>query len=256
MLLLASGAAPDSAEVQAKREREFNSVWLVQPSEVPLGIRTIKNNDFVLKQRLLPPSLIRVRTDALDSQTGKVIAAAGTQLFGLSTDGPPIFCITGVRDATFVKTLLIGGGNRQICLVDMDRDGSLDGHFGVGNVIKGLPNISGRRPKTPKPVKGGAYDSLRPDQIEVEYFVGAQYRGNANLGGNHVFEIRYGSAEQTGSLTDRLSHKETQVPGSMEILGGRFTILEAGSGTIRVQVDQTFPAQRFGVIQTTTFRVY
>lgn len=240
-------------------DREFQSVWLVQPSDAPLGPRTLEDSDFVYKQRLVPPTLVRVKADAVDPQSKKVIVPSGSQLFGVLTSGPPIYCLAGVRDASVMKSLLIGGGNRQVCLVDSDRDGALDGHFGVGNAIKGLPNISGKRPKKLKPLAPAAFETLAPEAIAIPYFVGVKYEGIVGLALKNktpVFSVVFGTDESSEMLTGQIRPVEDSDPMLVKVLGAEFAVTERRDRTLSVDVRSAIPPQPFGVVQTVTYRTY
>src|ERR1043165_8751774 len=117
-------AAPAAAFAQdSDAERRYASIWIVQPEPAAIGRRTVPSGEFVFRQRLLPPRLARLDDDVREAGSGELIAAAGSQVFGLTTRGPPIYCVAGRPSASALMQDLIGGhANRQICLVDMDRD--------------------------------------------------------------------------------------------------------------------------------------
>ena len=205
--VVAASASAQSDERAERALREFTSVWLVQPSDQPLGARTVNDGDYVFRNRLLPLALIRLTADAVDRESGEVVAAAGTQLFGVMTRGAPIYCIVGRREPSAVVRILWRGGNRQICLVDFEKDGTLDAHFAAGNQIMGVPNFAGRRPRDPDPLTGAAYEELAPDQIAVEYFVGVKYDdviGLLRRRPTPVFSVEFGSEQSRERLTQQV----------------------------------------------------
>jgi hypothetical protein len=227
-------------------ERSLMTVWMIDDRAAVPETRDLRSGDFVFKQRLLPAGLARIAVGA--ASPGPSGLADGRQLIELQSD-VPVFC-----DPVIGPKKLIGHG--QTCLIDADRDGRFEGMFLTSSVTKGILTIQGKRPKTAKAIAPVAYRRLDPTEFEEDLFVGLQYRGNANLFGNEVFEIKYGSAERTGSLTKRLLHKKANIPGSTDFLGGRFTILESTPQGIRVRIDKPMPRQPFGVIQTTTYHFY
>ena len=241
--LLTPSANPDYIE----------TAWIVQPDSAQLGERAVRDGGYVLKHRLLPPSLVELREDATDAKSGKVLAKAGDQLFGLLTSGAPVYCVGSVPKQNVARSLLFGSGNLQRCLIDSDRDGRLDGAFNAGNAIAGLPNFMRKRPKKPDAVAGGAYTAVDPSTDKQQYFVGVRYEGRAAIigkGSVPTFSIRYGTEDNVGSLTYDEVPKDGTFPISMTVLGARFAVLARDAETIRVQVDEAMPEQLFGVVLT------
>jgi hypothetical protein len=229
----------------AAAQRGMMTVWNVEKGEARPEPFQVGPNDYVFRQRLLPMGL----AELTGAPPGLESLTAGKQLIELQGGGAAIFCDPVVRP----KKLL---GHAQLCLVDGDRDGRFEAYFQAGSVTKGILTIQGSRPKRPTALEPVPYRRIDPKLFDLPLVLGVQYRGNANLFGNFVFEIRYGSEGQMGSLTKRILHKKANVPGSTAILGGRFTILEAGSGGIKVRIDTPLPSQPFGVLQTTTYHIY
>ena len=240
-LALALLAGSSSA---AAANRFVTTIWSVGESLVPAGEREIGRLDYVFKHRLLPTGLAEVAEGS--PETG---LAAGAQLVELQTGGALVFCDADIRGQKLV-------GHAQPCLVDADRDGRFESMFRTTSVTKGMLTVQGKLPKKPKPIGPLAYRRLDPAQFKQALFVGLQYRGDANLFDNQVFEVKYGSDDKTGSLTERIVHKKGNIPGETAFLGGRFTILSTAPEGIRVRVDQPMPPQPFAVFQTTTYRVY
>ena len=226
--------------------RQLTTVWMVGDSLVADGTRDVARLDHVLKHRLLPAGLAELTSGSADASQG---LAAGTQLVEIQSAGALVFCDPGIRGQKLV-------GHAQPCLVDADKDGSFEGVFWTTSVTKGMLTVQGKMPKKPKAIGPLSYRRLDPGQFKGELFVGLQYRGDANLFSNQVFEVKYGSEEKTGSLTERIVHKKSNIPGSTEFMGGRFTILSATPTGIRIRLEQPVPAQPFGVFQTTTYRIY
>lgn len=230
----------------AAADRMVTTVWMVGESLVPAGERDVARLDYVLKHRLLPLGLAELTAGSSDAGHG---LEAGRQLVEIQSSAALVFCDAGIRGQKLV-------GHAQPCLIDADRDGRFESLFWTSSVTKGMLTIQGKLPKKPKPIGPLAYRRVDPGEFEGALFVGLQYRGDANLFGNQVFEVKYGSEDKTGSLTERVLHKKGNIPGSTVFLGGRFTILAASADGIRVRVDQPIPAQAFGVFQTTTYRIY
>jgi hypothetical protein len=253
-LALAGPAVAQASGFPGMKERDYRSIWFVQPSDQGTGRRTVKDSEAVFKHRLLPPGLIRLETDAVSGVTNKTIAPAGTQLFALLSGGPPLYCIAGLKDASYVQSLFLGQGNLQHCFADMDRDGSLDGHFPVGNPIKGVPNIRGKRPKKLQPVRGGRFAQIEPSQMEAVYFVSVVFEGTIGALSKvptPVFSITFGTEKSTERLTGDVRPAKGTGKSLVSVLGGEFRILERRGDTIDIEVLRPIPPQPFAVAQVT-----
>lgn len=229
----------------------IETAWIVQPDPSQASTRDVRDGEYVLKQRLLAPSIIELKADAVDAKSGRVLAKTGDQLFAVLTAGPPVYCITGVPKADIMRSLLVGGGNVQRCMVDENSDGSLDGHFGAGNAVPGLPNFLTKRAKKPKPTTGGAFIKVDPASDRQQYFVGIRYEGRAGIIGKGTFptfSIRFGTENNTGRLTADEVPSSKLIPSSISILGSRFTVLSRNDEVIRVAIEDPMPEQRFGVV--------
>ena len=251
-IALAATAAADTPSDRA--EREFTAVWIVQEADAPLGARSVNDGEFVFRNRLLPPALIRLRADALAEGNGNVVVAAGTQLFGLLTQGPPIYCVVGRREPSVAMRILWHGGNRQVCLTDLDRDGTLDAHFTVGNQVMGVPNFSGRRPRNPDRLRGAAFETLAPDQIDVEYFVGVKYEGRIGMVRRNptpVFSVVFGTEGSQERLSGDVRPVRRSDPPLVTPLLAEFVVTGVRGDTIDIDVRRNVPPQPFAVVRTT-----
>lgn len=228
-------------------KQHISTMWMVEEATAHSDPFDLASRDYVLKHRLLPTGLAQLVNGSSSPGLGEMVA--GKQLVELQSGTTPIYCDPVIRPKKLV-------GHAQHCLVDADRDGRFEGFFTTSSVTKGILTIQGALPKRFTSVEPIAYRQIEPRTFDQDLFLGVQYRGDANLVGNHIFEIRYGSADDQGSLTKRILHKKSNVPGSTDVLGARFTILEAGGGRIRTRIDQPIPSQPFAVLQTTTYRIY
>ena len=227
--------------------RGMTTLWMVGEPLVPAGERQVSRLDYVFKHRLLPTGLAALSDGSAAASAAGL--APDAQLIEVQTPGAIVFCDPVIRSKKLV-------GQAQPCFVDGDGDGRFEGSFFTTSVTKGILTIQGKRPGTPKAIAPLAYRRLDPSAFRERMFLGLQYRGNANIVGNHVFDVKYGNEEHSGSLTTRVLHKKRNIPGSTEVLGGRFTILAASENGITVRIDQPLPPEPFGVLQTTTYRVY
>ena len=238
-ILVAPTQAAQVPPPASKDGRRFESDWTIEPSDAPAGVRTVKPMDYLFRQRLLPASLARLKTDVVDARSGKVLAAAGSQLFGLRSLGEPLFCAPS-------KSL------RYQCFADMNRDGALDGHFRAGSQTKALPSLYGTRPANPGAVRGGAYDLIDPGQIDTGYFVGFLYSATVSHRdrARPVFAVMFGQEGNTQSLSSGVSPTEGSDPPTVEMLGAKLLIRGTGAKTIDVEVRSTFARGKFGVVRT------
>jgi hypothetical protein len=251
-------AAPEDAAArrQERSERFYLALWWVQPSREPLGPKTVREGDYVIRTRLLPPSLIRLDADAVAEQGGRVLLPAGSQLFGLSTSGPPIWCAlarrsTGGRVPGAVLGALVGRrAPSQLCLIDLDRDGRLDAYFSANSPVRGVPNFSGNRPRNPARLAPAAFERLDPEQMETEYFVGIRYEGVATLRSSPHFSVSYGDEDSRGHLTRAVSPQN----GVVTELGAEFEIVRRDGETLEVEIRRNMPRQPFHVFQMVTYR--
>lgn len=232
------------------------TAWIVQPDVGQLGVRKVADSAYVLKHRLLPPSLIQLQDDVKDAKSGKVLAKSGDQLFGLLSRGAPVFCINAVPKQDLARSLLFGSGNLQRCLIDNDADGRLDSHFNAGNAVLGLPNFSRKRPKKANAVSGGSYRQIDPALDNQNYFVGVRYEGTVGMikkQPSPTFSIRFGTEGNTGMISGDTRSADKGFPFIIRALGSSFSVLAIENDVISVRVDQAVPEQRFGVVQTVRY---
>ena len=225
-------------------DRSLQTVWTIQEDASLLGERKIVREDYVLKQRLLPSGLA-----ALASSVEEAGLVAGSQLIEVRSPGAVVFCDPAPR----AQKLL---GHAQPCLVDADDDGRFEGLFLTTSATKGILTIEGNRPKTPRAIMPIAYKRLAVTAFSIPLFVGVQYRGNANPAGNHVFQINYGNDASVGSLSERFVVGKANLPATRTPFGAEFGLLTETPEGINVRVIKTIPAQLFGVMKTTTYRIY
>lgn len=251
-LLLANGAVLTPAQ----NPDYIETAWVVQPDTAQIGERGVRDGEYILKHRLLPPSLVELQDDVVDAKSGKVLAKAGEQMFGLLTSGAPVFCVNRVPKQNAARSLLLGSGNLQRCMIDNDADGRLDAHFNAGNAIPGLPNFIRKRPKKPNMASGGRYVLIDPKLDNQNYYVGIRYEGRAGIigkGSVPTFGVRFGTEGNEGSLTYDTVPKERIMPFEVQMLGARFDVLSITGEVIEVRVKAAMPEQNFGVTQTVRY---
>jgi len=232
---------------------EITTAWVVQADASQVGEHSVRDGSYVVKHRLLPSSLVRLQEDVTDGKSGKVLIGAGEQLFGLLTSGSPVFCVNKMPKQNLARSLLFGSGNLMRCFVDSNDDGKIDGHFNAGNAVPGLPNFSRKRPKKPKLASGGRYERIDPALDDQQYFVGIRYEGRAAIigrGAIPTFSVRFGTDGHEGSLSEDAIPDGATLPFDLRMLGARFSVLSRDGETIRVNVTEAMPEQRFGVVQT------
>jgi hypothetical protein len=233
----------------------MTTIWMVQPAdsaapaEVEVGAR-----DLILKQKLLPSGLARL-TGSFQDDGGKRSLGPGTQLFEVKSD-VPIYCVAGLREPKGFEKFMKGDSRVQLCLIDTDADGRFDAYFEPVSMVPGLPTITGKRPKSPRPMTPVAYEPAEPSALEKSYWVGIEYQGKPLIYDRRNFGISYGSDDSKGAVTDWIYTSGSTYPISKQLLGASFTVLGMSGDKLRVRIDQPMPPQPFGVIRTVSYRFY
>ncbi|MDO9367287.1 MAG: hypothetical protein Q7T68_01840 [Sphingopyxis sp.] len=248
-LTLASTAATGA---EALQDRKYRTVWDIQAARPPAGTQTIAAGKPVLEQRLLPIGLAAADEDIL-SDSGKVLAEKGTQFFQLRVAAGKTYCVANVPRPSAWRSVMLGGGNLQLCLVDADADGIFDGHFNGGNPMKGVPFIEGKQPKSPKPLRSGRYSALPVENFTLNYTVRivAETIQPATTGKPSIrYRIDFGDE----AVREKLSGAIAGTLGDTGILGAGWTVLETTDGAMTIEISGTMPAQPFAAYQTRIYR--
>jgi hypothetical protein len=249
-LLAVSGSA-----AVAQAPREMTTIWLVQPAvEITGQTVEVSRGDFLLKQRALPSGLARL-TGELSTPDGKRHFTANHELFEVKSD-MPIYCAVQARAQSGLEKWLTEGATKQFCLVDSNSDLQFDAYFEPISQIPGLPTISGKRPKKLKPLSPVPYAMADASTMQATYWIGIEYQGKPLIYDRLNFAVAFGSEVSKGSLTDWVYTSGSKFPASSGLLGAKFTVLDNPGGKIKVRIDQPMPPQPFGVMRTTTYRIY
>lgn len=241
------GALSGSVHTFAQ-DRAISTHWLIEPDNSLLGSRVVADREYVLKQRLLPAGLVQ-----LDSDVPSAGLKAGDQLIELMSDGVLVFCDPQMRPSKMMGLVSASG---QFCFVDADRDGAFEGMFRGMTATKSMLMINQTRPKKAKPLSPVAYHRIDSALFAQKLFVGIQYRGNAGLVRNHVFQINFGSDEKFENITERMLVKPATLDADQTPFGALYKVLAETPEGIRVEVSRTMPAQPFNVEKITTIRFY
>jgi hypothetical protein len=231
------------------QDRTMKTIWTIEASTSTPTAQKLKPRDYIFRQRLLPTAIAQIDGIALGVSIEGVTNE--TQLVEIQSAGAAVFCDPVVRAQKLI-------GHAQPCFIDGDNDGRFEGLFMTTSVTEGLLNIQGNRPKKPRAILPVTYKKLASDQFKRQLFFGIQYRGNANVLSNHVFEYNFGDLNtvEKDSITNRFIVKRNELPMKMDIMGGSFTLMSESADGIVVRIDKTLPSQPFGVLQTTTYRFY
>lgn len=212
-----------------------------------------------MASRLLPRAAARLGAD-LRGADGRVLVAAGSELFSLDAGRVTMFCTVHARTSILgspnsIASALFGGaawgrgGFKHICLIDETGDGTFEVWFRVNGLIRGLPSLSGRAPRNPESAGSVAYELVEPARMDTVYFVGIEYRGNNNLRGSEVFDVVVGIEGNMERVnTERTAITRQDLPYGREILGGRFSVVAAENDSVSVRIDQNFSTGQFGVV--------
>jgi hypothetical protein len=235
----------------------YSTKWIVADSlDTPTGApRTIKvrSGDVFLRHRLLPKAAAILDADLKD-EAGKTILTKGSQMFALEVEGVDIFCDANQKSPSAMTALLVGGGFKNVCGVDSDRDGRFDSYFSARSLIKGLPSIEGKLPKVAKKSNNVVYRRVEPSTMTAQYFVGIEFEGKPLLYDRRNFRITFGEGNNHKSLSDWSYLKGGSYPQSMELLDSKFTLVSEKDGTLEIKIDREMPSQPFGVVMTVTYR--
>ena len=256
MLLTSHATALVAVEAPSKRY-EFETDWQIQsaePSNTAETTVTLRSGDLFMKQRLLPPRAARLNVPLVDKK-GEELLPIGAELFGTKSDTVDIYCSTEQKDYNIAAQFLLGRRvQKQICLVDIDRDGDFDNFFKISGNIRGLPSLYARTPKTMDNLDGLKYLSIDPVSMSQTYFVAVEYQGKPLIYDRRNFTVTFGTDQKKESLTSWIYTKGSTYPQSLTYLGGKFTVLSENQGALNVRIDLQIPPQRFGVIQSVSFR--
>lgn len=237
-MLLAPPVAADEAP-----SRYISTLWIVQPAPPPVGERLLAGGDLVLKQRLLPTGLVEL---AAPVTLGPARFDAGVQFIKAKAEGVTVYCRPYEVDGKLVG-----------CLMDADSDGDFEGWFDVVSQTKGLVSIGQKYPKKIKPlcVEAG-YRIVPVTRMTDVYFVAIERRNYFNIYSRESFMIVFGREGAIERLTAPISFKSSEMPKQLTVLGAVFTAVAEREGKMVVKVQQSMPAQPFGVTKTTSYRFY
>lgn len=71
-----------------------------------------------------------------------------------------------------------------------------------------------------------------------------------------MFQINYGSDASVGSLSERFVVGKANLPATRTPFGAEIGLFTGSPEVLNVRVMKTIPAQMFGVVKTTTYRIY
>jgi hypothetical protein len=246
-----AGGWVSSAAASDSQDRRYETVWNIELDQSQTGIRSVTVDQPVLEQRLLPFGLAVTEED-IRSETGDVLVEKGRQLFQLQVAQGKTFCLASVPRPSAFRTIMLGGGNLQLCLIDSDADGTFDGHFNGGNPMRGVPFIKGRQPANPKRASG-KYSLLAPDQFALRYTVRillSHARMPASGEPLIVYRIDFGDDQTRQGLTSAISG----TLGHMSILGAQWEARAIDGSTAKIEVISPMPNRPFQVERSVSYR--
>lgn len=247
-----------SSMAPAKSEYTF-ARWRVEPPEITSDAIILNKGDFVQRARLLPWGLIELAEDIRVGKDKKDVIRSGEQLFELSggTIYKPIPSLSGVfcQMRTFdvasrgmLRNLII---KKRYCLVDHERDGTIDDVVLALYCPYDLPMVSVKLPSGPPTITGSTYRRLPVKDFKDAPMVGIAFNGIAPLDGDPRFIQAFGSGNPIPLFGEKHS-RAGDGPGQRISFGGAFTVLHIQGQTVTVRNDKPIPAQPFGIIRTGT----
>jgi hypothetical protein len=235
------------------RSRDIETVWFIVPAQLPAGTVTVRSGGTIWRQPLVPEGVVILSGPAVTTKNGKTAIESGSRMIKARAD-VPIYCSLDAHKAGAGESLLFGSiGERTACLIDRDRDGRFDGYFGNKVQFEGFPVVRGRYPETSDSIRPLAYSPADPKTVVGDHWVSVEYRGTG-IGGDRFFRIAFEGPKDKSGLSEWTSLPSLGLPVSADLLGGRFTLIGAGSGEVRVRVDRTMPEQPFNVVRTFRYR--
>ena len=219
--------------------------------------RLVRDGEFVIKQRLLPPKAARLTSAIVDSD-GDILAETGQELYGVVSGTGEVFCLAKAQEINPVGAILVGAVYQESCFKDVDGDGIFDGGFKKKSRTKYFPQLSGKHSRKLREIDGGSYEAIAPREMERVYFVGVEFHGRSLLGAgsSRKFSVTYGVSDEKFPLTKRFSTKGDAMPQTLTVaeLGARFSVLGIEGNAIRTRVDEPFDEGPFAVSISVTIR--
>lgn len=230
----------------------------MSPEAAPTDQITVHSGDLVLRQRLVPIGYITPDAEALDARSDKPLVPVGVALMRLMSNAGIIACVIAARptkggaDAFWVG---FTGGDRRICLSDMDKDGRFEGFVQYKGHVAGLPSINGRLPKTLHPLKAPvAYTTHDPRTLPMPFFLGIRYDGKSTLSGAPVFIDAFGQDGDVGTLNRGWPRADggkgkLQPTGTVLLKGAVLDVIADSDDTLTIKVVKPFPIGIVGISQ-------
>ena len=219
--------------------------------------RLVRDGEFVIKQRLLPPKAARLTSAILDSE-GEILAEIGQELYGVVSGTGEVFCLAKEQETNLVGAVLVGAVYQESCFKDIDGDGIFDGSFKKKSSTRYLPQLSGKHSRKLREIGGGNYEAIAPYEMKRVYFVGVEFHGRSlfGAGSSRKFSITYGVSDDKFPLTKRFSTKGDAMPQTLTVatMGARFSVLGIEGDAIRTRVDEPFAEGPFAVSIKVTIR--
>lgn len=256
LLFAVAAAAVLAQPAPARRiapDEQFTTKWLVQPGEASAAPVSVPPGGLILKQRLLPTGLARLK-EAYTGPTPAESLAAGAEMVRATGPDGAVYCSTGYRAQPLAMRLLIGGPDRlrQVCLMDSDNDGRFDSVLKGTSNLRTLPSAFGILPKVPATIAPIPYEEAAPESFSELYYVGVQYEGQAKIGTLRRFHLAFGSEGNWDQISDNLfTKRDSDLPRTLEVMGAAITILGGEGRNVVAKVDRPFPPQPFGVYVST-----
>ncbi|MFS2110862.1 hypothetical protein ACCC88_14315 [Sphingomonas sp. Sphisp140] len=231
----------------------YHSLWFVEPSLATAEI-SVKRGEWVIKTRLLPPGLIELSEEVLDTEKGVVIARKGDQLFkampGKLRKPTPeadlgVYCTFHPQDVPAGLFGLLGSRHVSYrCFVDSDRDGRLDGMAPGACTSRAFPIIEAKVPDNPVPIRGGAYRKLSPIEIKEGPMVGIMFDGIRGSGLPSL-QLHFGDGTPVPVFGSVASNGEK---GQRRIFGAKISTIDGNDDAARLRIDQGIPLQPFAMV--------
>lgn len=240
----------------AKSENAF-SLWIVESPEITSEPIILKKGEFLQRARLLPLGLIELTVDTRVGPKEDDVIHAGEQLFELAggtiyrpaRSSAGVFC--QMKTFGVVSSGMLGKSviQSRYCLVDRERNGTIDDVAVAGYCPYDLPLVSIRVPSGPPNLTGSTYRRLPVKDFRDGPTVGIAFSGIAPLDGDPRFIQAFGSGNAI-PLFGKKHSRAGDNPGQRTSFGGAFTVLHVEGQTVTIRNDRPIPVQPFGIIRT------
>jgi hypothetical protein len=204
-------------------EQRLVGGWMFMPYDGSYDLTNVKDGDWVLKQRVIPPGAARIKDDF--THKDDVVPAGSILARSVRGDQKSVYCTLGpLHEKGEWARLLTDSRERHACLEDIDSNGTFDQYYLVDFIFNAVPVIDTEL-RDPKPTSI-TYETIDPRTMEKVYYAGIKYAGRDLFHKGWLFHFEYGSEDKFDHTTRNLVIKEKDDPHTLSVLGSSMTLLD------------------------------